>query len=172
MSTLAVFKIMMKARKASSKKSTDLPADFSKMVREVIETQFKAQAKDKRVVVEGKIFLEEVCLRVGFQSTVGINQVNFEASVDHSPQKKDVMTHLNRALDALGSLISEYFSAEGDIEVPKEWHPFEFEGAPVYLKVSSDNSDLEQAADRFLAEAGALESDKPEKAKSPRHRRK
>jgi hypothetical protein len=149
---------MIKPRKKSSNKKQDLPLDYTKMIREVIEAQFKAQTKGKKVVIEGFIYLEEVCLRIGFQSDTGIHQVNFEASVDYSMKQKNVLGQLNKALDGLGSLMSQYFEADGDIEVPKEWHPFELDGTPVFMKVSTDNTDLEDAAEEFLSKVGSTKT--------------
>ena len=101
-------------------------------------------------MVEGFIYSEEILLRVGFREKSGISQMNFEASLEYSIKKKNIMTQIYLALDALGSMIDQYFKAEGDIELPIVWNEFRIDGCDVHLMTSRENSDLEAAADQFL----------------------
>jgi len=136
-------------RLPSSKKKQDFPLDYIKMIRDVISKNFK-KTKGKKVIVEGAIYNEEVCLRIGFIDPGAIKQVNFEASVDYSVKKKNIMEQIYLALDALGSLIEQYFHADGDIEVPKSWHEFKLDDKFVHLQVSSINNELESKAAKLL----------------------
>lgn len=140
----------MEPRLESSTKSTPLPADAVKPVIEAIKSNFKAQLKGRDVVVEGHIYLEEITVRIGLIEKGSIKPTNFDASINHSPKKKDAMNKLYLALDALGSMVQQYFDADGDIELPKEWHEFQLEGDSVFLKTSSDNSSLEDQANKIL----------------------
>jgi hypothetical protein len=150
---------MMKPRLNTSKKSVGLPVDYTKMVTEVIAKNFKKYAKDKKVIVEGWIYNEEIIVRIGFQATTGVAQRNFEASVDYSPKKKDVMDQVNAAIDALGSMIDQWIKSDEDLELPTTWHKFDMDGKAIYLQTSTENSSLESEADKLLAELDELDDE-------------
>lgn len=120
------------------------------MVREVIEKNYKKFCEDKKIVIDGGIFMQELCLMIGFQNKKGIKQVNFLASLDFDPKKKDIMDKLYVIVDSLGSMISQYVEADGDIELPTEWTDFTLEGHKVFLKYDTTNTELEEKANKFL----------------------
>lgn len=144
----------MHPRKLSSKpaQKQDFPLDYVKMIHEVLEKNFKAFAKDKNIKIDGQIYMQEIVLNLGFKNKNGIKQVNFTASVDHDMKKKNTMNQIYLAIDALGSMLSQYVEAEEDIELPTEWTEFDFEKHKVYLKFTTNNTDLDSAADKLLGE--------------------
>jgi hypothetical protein len=141
---------MLKPRLKSSLKKTEFPLDYIKMVRDIIQKNFKKDVASKDVIVEGAIYNDEVLLRIGFREKNSITQMNFEASVEHSLKKKNIMEQIYLSLDGLGAMIDEYFKADGDIELPKSWTEFKLDGKLVYLQTSTENSDLEAEADKIL----------------------
>jgi hypothetical protein len=141
---------MFSPRLKTSIKKTAFPLDYIKMVKDVIQKNFKKNTANKDVVVEGAIYNEEVLVRIGFREKKSIVQMNFEASVEHSMKKKNIMEQIYLALDGLGAMIDEYFKADGDIELPKTWTEFKLDGKLVYLQTSTENSDLESQADELL----------------------
>jgi hypothetical protein len=141
---------MVIPRLKTSTRRTDFPIDYVKMVRDVIQKNFKAHLKDKDIVIEGGIYQEEVVLRIGFRTKKSIKQMNFEASVVYSMKTKNIMDQIYLALDGLGAMIDQYFQAEGEIELPTLWTEFVLDKRPMYLQTSTENSDLEGQADEIL----------------------
>ena len=142
----------MKPRLKNSLRFQEFPVDSIKMIRDLIHKNFKKDVKDKKVIVEGFIYTEEILLRVGYQSK-GLIQFNFESSIGYSAKKKDIMEQIYVSLDALGSMIEQYFKADGEIEMPKVWNEFKLDGQSIYLQTSTENTDLESAANKLLSDA-------------------
>lgn len=142
----------MKARKVSSNpaRKQKLPPDSTKVIKDVVAKNFKTFVKDKNVKLDGDIYMDEIVIMLGFQNKNGIKQVNFLASADHDMKKKNTMEQIYLAIDALGSMISQYVEADGDIELPTEWTEFDFDKKKVYLKFDTSNTDLEAEADALL----------------------
>jgi hypothetical protein len=145
--------MMMEPRLKNSVKKTDLPLDYIKMVKDVIGKNFKKYLKDLTVVVEGAIYTEEVLVRIGFRAKKGVKQMNFEASVMYSLKTKNIMDQIYLALDGLGAMIDQYFQAEGDLELPTLWTEFVLDQRPVYLQTSTENSELEDEANKILKDS-------------------
>lgn len=155
-------------RLGSSKTWTPLPAEFIEKVQSVFQNEFKVEAARGEFLVEGRIYPEEVLMRVGYLESGRLKQINFEASMDlprrdaqknqeqgevADSQKKSSLDRLYLCIDALGSVMDEYFEAgeeEEDIDIPRTWAPFDFEGDEVYLQYSTVNTKLEEEADRLL----------------------
>lgn len=155
----------MNPRLSSSKSWTELPADFTDKVQTVFNNQFKNESKRGAFLVQGWIYPEEVVVRVGYLENGRLKQINFEASMDLPPrggllsghpmeaEEDKTMERLYVSIDALGSLMEEYFELGDDdeeIDVPLRWRPYEFEGETVYLQHSTENSRLEEEANRLL----------------------
>lgn len=157
-------------RLASSRKWTGLPTEFLLNLQNVFKEEFKHEAQHGDFLFEGRIYPEELILRVGYLEKGRLKQVNFEASIDlpkpeertaenlsketESSESKEstVMQRLYSCVDALGSLMEEYFEIgdDNEMDIPEKWSPFDFEGETVYLQRSSYNTKLEEEADRLL----------------------
>jgi hypothetical protein len=178
----------MTPRLASSKKWTAIPQEFAAQIRTVFEQQFEIEASHGEFLIDGRIYPEEICLSIGYLEKGRLKQINFEASVDlpKTPAANDelddstdetneaqanaqskTMDHLYTCIDAIGSLMEEYFEIGEDeeepFELPDRWTPFEFEGSTVYLQQSNVNTKLEQEADRLLGlgEKALVHEDEP-----------
>ncbi|MES2768340.1 MAG: hypothetical protein V4596_04275 [Bdellovibrionota bacterium] len=144
----------MDPRSSSSQKHKyqPVPKDFLKLVKETFEEKYADFLKDKTLIVDGAIFPEELILVVGIKNNnEKIRQVNFESSMDYeNVDDTKVLEKIHMSIDALDAMFIEYVEANGDIEMPKLWTEFEFEGQKLYLKSSTDNIELEKAAEEFL----------------------
>ncbi len=130
------------------------------MIKEIIGKNFKNFVKKKKVVVEGLIFESEIVMRIGFlDENNGIKQVNFEASTEYSIQSNNIMNQIYFCVDALGAMIDQYIKADEDIELPTLWTKFDIDGKAVYLQTSTENTDLETAANDLLNENNGLDEE-------------
>ncbi len=155
-------------RRPTSTTWTDLPSEFAAKIKTVFENQFKTEAQYGEFLVDGRIYPEEVVMRVGFLESGRLKQINFEASMD-LPKRNEAdtddgpddatentedktMERLYVCIDALGSLMEEYFELgdEEEIDVPLHWRAYEFEEDIVFLQHSTVNTRLEEEADRIL----------------------
>lgn len=150
-------------RLPTSRQWTELPADFRQKVQKVFAEQFDIEAAHGEFLVEGRIYSEEMIVRIGYLERGRLRQINFEASIDlpkkdasESVQEDDsqskAMERLYTCIDAIGSLMEEYFELGDDeeIDIPLQWRPYEFENETIYLQYSTVNTRLEDEADRLL----------------------
>jgi len=149
----------MEPRLKTSKKKTEFPIDYIKLIKEVVSKNFKKPLKENRLIVEGYIFAAEILIRIGFQDKKTIAQRNFEASVEYSAKAKDIMAQIYLAIDALGAMIDQFYKSEDEDDLPSQWLEFKLDGKSVYLKSTRENSDLEAQANALLKEHGGLPDD-------------
>jgi hypothetical protein len=160
--------ITFQPRLASSRQWADLPSDFISKVQEVFAQQFELESLKGEFFVEGRIFPAEIIVRLGYLENGRLKQINFEASMDlpnaevnadkladrsdNNSVESKTMSLLYVCIDAVGSLVEEYFDLAEDeeIDVPLSWRPYDFEGEIVYLKHSTYNSRLEEESDKLL----------------------
>jgi hypothetical protein len=141
----------MDPRKKSNqpRKSTNLPKEFLDNVRQVFTQGFKKQLKNRPLFVEGRIYTDEILLSVGFrESEKALRQTNFEASIDSNG--KDVLKKLETCVDAISSMMSQFFEADEELDLPRKWQGFPFEKETIYLQYSGRNTELEAEANKLL----------------------
>ena len=140
-------------RLTTSKTWTELPPEFTQKVKSIFATQFKVEAGYGEFLVEGRIYPDEVVVRIGFVEKGRLKQANFEASMDRIKKPEDkTMDALYSIIDALGGLMEEFFELDGEeeLDIPLVWKAFDFEGETIYLQQTTVNSSLEAEADRIL----------------------
>ncbi len=144
----------MKPRLKTSKKWTTLPKEYMTQVEEAFRESFPTQLKSAQLVVEGRIYTEEILLRVGILEKGRLSQANFEVSMNFSSKKKDAIERIHDCIDATASMMSEYFELKEDEEsdFPLLWKEYEFNGLPLFLQFSTVNSALELQADAILGD--------------------
>lgn len=153
----------MQPRLKTSKKWTSFPKEYTEQIKSVFEENFEADLDNETISVEGRIYASEVLLRVGLVQPGRLRQANFEVSLDYSTQKKDALERIHTGIDAVASMIADYFENAESADLPLAWQPFPFQGQTVYLQFSTVNSDLEKQADALLGEASDdLVNDKEE----------
>lgn len=144
----------MNPRKKESKKWTKLPTDLMNQIKTVFEQNFKTQLEGKKLMVDGRIYPSEIVLRVGFQRKGEIRYNNFEVSLDHSKDKQNAIAQIHIAVDAVASLMVDYFENEEDHEMPLIWQEYPFEKQKIWLQFTSANPELDAEADKILGLAG------------------
>lgn len=145
----------MKPRYKISQKWTPFPQEFSDQIRSIFVQNFEQQlGKTMSLSVDGRIYQKEITLRIGLHSKGELKHFNFEASVDlpanATGNEKQIFETISVAVDALGSLIAEYFENDQDIELPFTWTETTFENKKVWIQHSTENPDLEAEADKLL----------------------
>ena len=143
----------MQARLKSSTKWTQLPEDVTRQIHDLFQQNFQKELGKSQVLVEGRIYKEEILLRVGFLEPGRLAQMNFEVSMDYKLTAEDsAINTLGTCVDAVGSLMAEYFESQGEIELPLSWAEYPFEGKKVWLQHSTTNTSLEKQAQQLLGE--------------------
>lgn len=140
----------MNPRKKESKKWSQIPPELAKQIKTVFEENFKTQLTGKTLKVEGRIYPTEILMRVGINTKGELRYQNFEVSVDHSSVKQNTVPQINIAVDAIASLMLEYFDNDEDHEMPFVWQEYPFEKQTIWLQYSSANPDLEAEANKLL----------------------
>lgn len=162
----------MNPRYKISQKWTAFPPEFSEQIRSVFVQNFEKQlGKTMSLSVDGRIYQKEITLRIGLHSKGELKHFNFEASVDLPPNatgnEAKIFESIAVAVDALASLIAEYFENDQDIELPYTWTESTFEGKKVWIQHSTENPDLEAEANKLLGLAddeGVLKNADDEKS--------
>lgn len=141
----------MNPRLKTSKKWTAFPADFVDQITQVFKDEFKAHLTNTKVIVEGRIYPEEVLLRVGCLEMGRLKQNNFEISMDYSFEKQDAIERIHDCIDAAASMMTEFYNSPEEVEFPISWKKFDLDKQrSVYLQHSTVNTDLEAQADALL----------------------
>lgn len=143
---------MLKPRLSTSKKWTQFPKEFSSQIEDVFKENFGDHLSKTKLFVEGRIYQEEILLRVGFLKEGRLAQANFEASMQYSPKEQDAVERIHNCIDAVASMIMEYFENEDEADFPRYWKEFPFQGKKIFLQFTTDNTELEAQADALLGE--------------------
>lgn len=143
----------MNPRLKTSKKWTAFPKEYLSQIEEVFSQGFKEKLQGGNLIVEGRIYTEEIVLRVGFLEKGRLKQANFEVSCLLNPKVKDAVERIYDCIDAAASMMAEYFESEGEAEFPFVWKEYQFNDRPVFLQFSTVNSNLESEADKLLGVA-------------------
>lgn len=143
---------MLNPRLKSSKKWTAFPKEYTEQIESVFRENFGAPLKEFEMRIEGRIYQEEILLRVGLYKKGQLRQANFEVSMDYSPKAQDAVERIYNCIDAAGSMVAEYLENE-DFDFPRSWEENPFQNRKVYLQFTSENSDLEAQANELLGES-------------------
>ncbi|MBC7387367.1 MAG: hypothetical protein H7301_14540 [Cryobacterium sp.] len=176
----------MESRKNSRKlttrlsKSSELPVDYTRGVREVYATNFdeglaalaSLQKVKNHFEVRGTIFADEIVLAVSLVSEGVMAATTVHASVDFDPKASSPTATdlLNLCMDGVGSVFARLLdptepatlekltsTALGDFdEIPLEWTKVDFEGKRVWLFVDRSNPTLDELADDWLTKNDPL----------------
>lgn len=140
----------MKPRLISSKKWTPFPKDYLQQIELAFAEAFPGQFEENKLILEGRIYPEEILLRVGYLEKGRLKQNNFEVSSPYSPAKKDALDCIHTCVDAAASLMNEFIVSEGEVDFPTSWKDYDFGGMPIWVQYSTVNTELESEADRLL----------------------
>lgn len=142
----------MQPRLKTSKKWTAFPQEYQSQIETVFKENFSAQLGPDKLVIEGRIYPEEVLLRVGINQKGRLAQANFEVSMAYDSQKKDAVERIHNCIDAAASMMLEYFENDGEVDFPRTWKEVPFQNQKIYLQYTTENTDLESQANALLGE--------------------
>lgn len=145
----------MKPRLPSSKKWTAFPLEFVQQIIEALREAFPTQAKAGQFIVDGRIYTEEVLVRIGYLETGRLKQMNVEVSMNCSPKDLDASDRIMNCVDAAASVLQEYFeqTEESETEFPTTWKSFQFDEHQMFMQTSTVNTQLESMADQLLGQS-------------------
>ncbi len=140
----------MSPRRASSKKWTTFPPEFIDQVNSVFKETFVKNLADSTLIVDGRIYPEELVLRVGVREKGRLKQSNFEVSTDYEADVPESLDRIHCLVDVAASMMLEYFESEGEAEFPFVWKEYPYKGKPLYLQINAENTELEEQANAIL----------------------
>ena len=155
-------------------KSSELPADYTRMVNEVFATNFdaglKALSKLKpgaRFESHGRIFPNEALVCVSLIHDSHLSATSVYASADYDPRASapTIQDVLASCVDAIGTLFGQLLDAENPdklealadeslsalADIPFIWTGMDVDRRKVFIKVDKANPVLDQMADDWLA---------------------
>ena len=143
----------MNPRLKTSKKWTAFPKEYAEQIVTVFTENFEQYfEKDSKIVVEGRIYPEEILLRVGYHVSGQLKQANFEVSMQYKADKHSTVEKIHNCIDAAASMMMEYFENDGQVEFPRTWKEYPFQGQVLFLQFSTVNTDLEAEANKLLGD--------------------
>lgn len=143
----------MNPRYKATKKWTEFPSDLTNEISQLFKQTFDEQLKNySKLTVQGRFYEKEIILRVGLNRKGELRFNNFEVSIDHKNEAEKVIEQVYILVDALGSLLIEFFDNEDDIELPYTWMEYPFNNHKIWIQFSSENPDLEAEANKLLGE--------------------
>ena len=140
----------MQPRLKTSKISTDLPKDLLAQIKEIFAETFSDHLKKSQVIAEGRIYPNEVLLRIGATQGQQLKQINFLVSIDYKQGKDQVMNLVQVGVDVLATLFDDYFANQDDSDLPRQWTELNADGKKLYILYSTLNDKLESEADKLL----------------------
>ncbi len=140
----------MQPRLKASKISTDLPKDLLSQIQSIFAETFSDHLKKNQVRADGRIYPNEVLLRIGVNPGKGLKQINFVVSMDYKQGKDKVMEIVHVGFDVLATLFDYYFANQDDTDLPRQWAEMNAEGKKVYILYSTVNDKLESEANKLL----------------------
>ncbi len=143
-------KDFMSPRRASSKKWTTFPKEFIDQVAATFKETFQASLGESTLIIDGRIYPEELVLRVGVREKGRLKQSNFEVSTDYEADVPESLDRIHCLVDVAASMMLEFFESDDEAEFPFVWKEYPYQGKPIYLQTSAENTDLEAQANALL----------------------
>lgn len=140
----------MKPRLKTSKKWTTFPTDYISQIEDVFKQAFGEKLRAFKMLIEGRIYTDEILLRVGLLEKGRLMQANFEVSMPYSRAKQDAQDRIHNCIDAAASMMNEWLESGGEVDFPRTWKEFEFEKNSLFVQYTTENTELEAQADALL----------------------
>jgi len=159
---------MLEPRKKQSKKATNIPKDFIKTVTELFNKQFKKERGASEFLVYGNLYMDEILFCVSLTNAKSLRACSFYSSMDlgkDMSEKPELVTEkLKIMVDVIASWFSQSFQEGKEkgldavlaaiAEMEATWQSVDWENNKVFVKLNRDNHTLENAANKFLKQAG------------------
>ncbi len=139
----------MEPRLPSSIKWTSLPKDLLNQIESVFLENFAEPATTGSFKAEGRIYKQELLLRVGYLKKASLAQNNIEVSISYNAMKENLTALIHLAVDVAASLHSDWFQSP-ELQIPLLWEEFQTPGRIVHVQSSRVNSELENQANLLL----------------------
>lgn len=159
----------MNPRLKSSKKWTNFPKEYSDQIQTVFNENFAQYLDNAELIIEGRIYTEEIVLRVGYCEEGRLAHANFEVSMNYSQEQQDAIKRIHNCVDAAAAMMVDYFENDGEVDFPYVWKEVPFQGKKLYLQFTTENTNLEAEANKLLGvddESMVFEEDESEDALS------
>lgn len=140
----------MNPRLKTSKKWTAFPKEYSDQIQSVFAENFASYLKNAELIIEGRIYPEEIVLRVGYHEKNRLAQANFEVSMNYSQEKQDAISKIHSCVDAAASMMLDYLENDAEVDFPYTWKEVDFQGQKLFLQFNTENSSLEAEANKLL----------------------
>lgn len=144
----------MQPRLSSSRKWTVLPKELMAQVKSIFTESFQSHIGGDSIETEGRIYPEEILMRLSIVPQKGLKQRGFEVSLQYKKDKDNVLKLVHLAVDAIGSLFEQLFASQDDHDFPRVWQEVDFEGRTIFIQYTTANTALEDEANRLLGEHG------------------
>lgn len=143
----------MNPRLKSSLQWTTFPAELLEQIRGVFNEGFAewSEKQPGQFIAEGRLYASELLFRIGYLEKGRLAQSNFEVSLDFDAAKQNAVEQIHFAVDCAASLLQAYIDQDQDLHVfPREWQEQMINKRKVFIRVSTENTELEAEADRLL----------------------
>ncbi len=140
----------MQPRLKTSKKWSPFPKELIKQIQAVVHENFRDKLGGLTIFVDGRIYPEEICLRVGYLPKDSLRQSNFETSIDYKMNESDVIAQIHHCIDVIGMMLEQHFENIEGTRFPRQWAPEKLGKKTVFVRFSTENTELEDEADRLL----------------------
>ena len=138
---------------SKSKKYSSLPGDFNELIKQSLnDSEVATLWKGKTLNVSGRIYPEELILKVGLNAEGEIRFQNFSASLDFDGESKNLIEKTQIAMEAISSMMEQFLSSTEEMDMPEDWHSYKFDKEEIYMMFSTENDDLEAKANALLGE--------------------
>jgi hypothetical protein len=142
----------MEPRLKSSKQWTAIPSDYIRQVKEALVSHFPDKSKTGEWIMDGRIYSEELLVRMGYHEEGKIKQITFELSTQYVAQRDSMTDLLSLVVDVAANLLETAFSSATDDAFPRAWQEYAVEKKRIFIQYSAANTKLEQEASRLLGE--------------------
>ncbi len=157
-----------------NQKSSALPLDYLKMVKELFTTHFDEGLKilkelqpDPFFEVTGKVYPNEVivCISLHLKNQLAATSIYGSCDFDPKASAPTIQDLLGACVDAIGAVYEPFLDPKNSEKIalftetsltahpaiPFDWEPIEIDGKKVFVKIDKANLKLEQFADEWLA---------------------
>ncbi|MFP5519641.1 MAG: hypothetical protein ACLGGX_07035 [Bdellovibrionia bacterium] len=146
----------MEPRLKSSKKWTSFPKEYLAQIETVFNENFSQFLGDAELIIDGRIYPQEILFRVGYLEKGRLQQANFEFSVIYNQEDVNALEQIHLCVDAAGTFLMDYLDNQETEEYPLLWKELHFDNKNLFFKFSTENSRLEEEANRLLGEDSSL----------------
>lgn len=125
-------------------------------VQKAIEKELFQYSNNGQIILNGRIFSDEIVLSLGFLAKNSIRQVNFVVSADIEPSPEEenppFLLTIEKGLHFLQLCLLDYFERKEELveDFPKVWHKVQFNDETLFVRIDPTNSELESEANKIL----------------------